>query len=198
MELKIEYVPKEALKPYVGNAKLHPAEQVEQIKNSIRDFGFDDPIAVWGENEIVEGHGRLLAVMEMDDVDTVPIIRLDHLSDKQRKAYIIAHNKLTLNTTFDNDLLSEEIRSIMDDINMTDYGFGEFELSILTEDFDPERYADEEISGYDGYGDSFIEKKRVIISYSSEEEDEVKKLLNVDEIKKVTYDISEILKGAEE
>lgn len=68
MELKIEYLPKEELKPYAGNAKLHPAEQVEQIKNIIKDFGFNDPIAIWGDNEIVEGHGRLLAAMEMPEI----------------------------------------------------------------------------------------------------------------------------------
>lgn len=54
-KLKIEYVPKESLKPYLNNAKLHPTEQIEQIKNSIREFSFNDPIAVWHDNEIIEG-----------------------------------------------------------------------------------------------------------------------------------------------
>lgn len=59
--LKIEYVKTAELKPYAGNAKLHPAEQIEQIKTSITEFGFNDPIAVWKDNEIIEGHGRLLS-----------------------------------------------------------------------------------------------------------------------------------------
>lgn len=93
MELKIEYLPKEDLKPYEKNAKLHPAEQIEQIKNSIREFGFNDPIAIWHENEIIEGHGRLLAALDMPEIETVPVIRLDDLTDEQRKAYMLAHNK---------------------------------------------------------------------------------------------------------
>lgn len=192
MELKIEYLPKEELKPYAGNAKLHPAEQVEQIKNSIKDFGFNDPIAIWGDNEIVEGHGRLLAAMEMPEITTIPVVRLDHLTDKQRKAYIIAHNKLTLNTTFDNELLGEEIRGIMDEIDMTDYGFGDFELSILTEDFSPDPYDEADIADYTKDGETGLAKQRVIITYNDNQAPQVAMLLGVDEIKKVVYDISEI------
>ena len=121
MELKIEYVPKESLTPYFHNAKLHPAEQVEQIKKSIKEFSFNDPIAVWGESEIVEGHGRLLAVMEMPEITTVPIIRLDHLNDEQKRAYALVHNKLTMNSGFDMDLLFEELEAI--DFDLTDFGF---------------------------------------------------------------------------
>ena len=80
-DLKIEYIPKEKLKAYCNNSKLHPTEQIEQIKRSIEEFGFNDPIAIWHDNEIIEGHGRLLAVMEMDDVKNVPVIRLDDLTD---------------------------------------------------------------------------------------------------------------------
>jgi ParB-like chromosome segregation protein Spo0J len=124
VELKIEYLDKNSLKPYANNAKIHTPEQIEQIKKSIRDFGFNDPIAVWGENEIVEGHGRLLAAMEMDDIDTVPVIRLDELTDEQRRAYMLVHNKLTMNTGFDVDLLNLELSDITD-IDMGMFGFGE-------------------------------------------------------------------------
>ena len=122
MKLKIEYVPKEDLKPYANNAKIHTAEQIEQIKKSISEFGMNDPIAVWHENEIIEGHGRLLAVMEMDDIADVPIIRLDDLTDEQRKAYMLVHNKLTMNTDFDVDLLDLELDDIVD-IDMEQFGF---------------------------------------------------------------------------
>lgn len=126
MELKIEYMDKKTLKPYARNAKLHPAEQVEQIKKSIEQFGFNDPIAVYGKNEIIEGHGRLLAVMEMDDVQTVPVIRLDHLSDEQRRAYSLVHNKLTMNSPFDIDILNLELEDLEDfDIDMSEFGFDE-------------------------------------------------------------------------
>lgn len=119
MELKIEYLPIEQIKPYAGNAKLHPAEQVEQIKKSIQDFGFNDPLAIWN-GEIVEGHGRYIAAQELG-IDTVPVIRLDSLSDEQRKAYALVHNKLTMNSDFDVDLLQEELESI--DLDLSDFGF---------------------------------------------------------------------------
>jgi len=121
MELKIEYLPKESLKPYVGNAKLHPAEQVEQIKKSIEEFGFNDPIAIWHEGEVIEGHGRLLAVMEMPEIKEVPVIRLDNLTDEQRRAYMLVHNKLTMNTNFDFSLLEMELEGI--EMDMEKYGF---------------------------------------------------------------------------
>lgn len=120
-KLKVEYVKKEELKPYVNNAKSHTGEQVGQIKKSIKEFGFNDPIAVWKDNVIIEGHGRLLAVMDMDDIKEVPIIRLDDLSDEQRKAYTLVHNKLTMNTDFDETLLQVELDDI--DIDMEQFGF---------------------------------------------------------------------------
>ena len=120
-ELKIEYVDITTLKPYENNAKEHPQEQIEQIKNSINEFGMNDPIAVWKDNVIIEGHGRLLACQELN-IDKVPIIRLDDLSDEQRRAYTLAHNKLTMNSDFDLELLNGELESIFD-IDMSDFGF---------------------------------------------------------------------------
>lgn len=128
MQLKIEYLNKEELKPYANNAKIHTAEQVEQIKNSIKEFGFNDPIAIWRDNEIIEGHGRLLAVMEMPEIEKVPVIRLDNLTDEQRRAYTLVHNKLTMNTDFDFDVLSEELEAITD-IDLKEFGF-DSEVSI--------------------------------------------------------------------
>ena len=122
MELKIEYINKEQLKPYVNNAKLHPAEQIEQIKKSIQEFGFNDPIAVWRDNEVIEGHGRLLAVMEMPEIEAVPVIHLDNLTDEQRRAYMLVHNKLTINTDFDVDILNAELEDLPD-FDAEFYGF---------------------------------------------------------------------------
>ena len=132
MQLKIEYLSKEELKPYVNNAKVHTAEQVEQIKKSIREFGFNDPIAIWHDNEIIEGHGRLLAIMEMPEIAEVPVIRLDGLTDEQRKAYTLVHNKLTMNTGFDMDMLNLELEEIID-IDMSEFGF-ELEEELLQEE----------------------------------------------------------------
>lgn len=192
-KLQVEYVPKENLKTYANNAKLHTAEQVEGIKKSIAKFGFNDPIAVWKDDVIIEGHGRLLAAMEMEEVKDVPIIRLDNLSDKERKAYVIAHNKLALNTGFDNDLLGEELKDIIDDFDMTDFGFGDFELTMLTEDFEPEPFDEEEIADYTQNGEVGLAKKRVIITYDENTEEQIKSMLGLEEVKKVVYDIKELI-----
>ena len=129
MELKIEYVDINSIKPYEKNAKLHPKEQIEQIKKSIEQFGMDDPIGIW-KDEIVEGHGRLIACKELGYTE-VPIIRLDHLTDEERKAYTLAHNKLTMNSDFDIDLLNEELGNF-ETIDMSDFGF-DIDLGIEEE-----------------------------------------------------------------
>lgn len=99
-------------------------EQVEQIKESIEKFGFNDPIAVSGENNIiVEGHGRYEAAKDMG-LEEVPVIHLDELTDEQRKAYGLVHNKLTLNSWFDYDNLQKELDELENtEINMADFGF---------------------------------------------------------------------------
>lgn len=124
-DLEIHVLPVSELVPYVNNAKLHPHEQVDQIASSIEEFGNCDPIAVWhnaeGEPEIVEGHGRLMALKKLS-IDEAPVIYLDHLSDDERKAYALVHNKLTMNTGFDLPILSGELDAITD-IDMGEYGF---------------------------------------------------------------------------
>ncbi len=195
MKLKIEYLNKEELRPYANNAKIHTADQVEQIKNSIREFGFNDPIAIWHDNEIVEGHGRLLAAMEMDELTQIPVIRLDDLTDEQRKAYAIVHNKLAEKASWNNDLLGEELKILIDDFDMTQFGFGDFEISMLTEDFEPVPYTDDEtIKEYSDHEDEYLAKKRVIVTYTDDQEDLILKLLGLTELKKVVYDISELKK----
>lgn len=118
--LTIEYVDINSVKPYKGNAKLHPREQIEQIKESIDKFGMDDPIGIW-KDEIVEGHGRLIACQELGYTE-IPIIRLDHLTDEERRAYTLAHNKLTMNSDFDLDILNDELMKF-ETIDMGKFGF---------------------------------------------------------------------------
>ena len=122
MSLSIEYVPIDSIRPYERNARKHRKEDVQGIVNSIQQFGFDDPIGIWGpDNLIVEGHGRLLAAKQLG-METVPCIRLDHLNDEQRRAYALAHNKTAENSEWDFDILPEELERIVD-IDMSQFGF---------------------------------------------------------------------------
>ena len=122
MELKIEYMALEKLKPYEKNARKHQEADLSTIKASISEFGMSDPIGVWGKgNIIVEGHGRYFACKELG-IDKVPVIHLDHLTDEQRRAYALAHNKTAEMSEWDFDLLGEELADILD-IDMSDFGF---------------------------------------------------------------------------
>lgn len=121
MRLKIEYLTPQELQPYANNAKEHPDAQVEQIMNSIKDFDFSDPIGIWGDNEVVEGHGRLMAALRLG-LKEVPVIRLDHLNDEQRRAYMLAHNQTTMTSGWNFEKLDLE-RAGIKEIDLTRFGF---------------------------------------------------------------------------
>jgi len=149
--LIIENIPLSQIKPFPKNAKLHPKEQVAQIVASIKEFGFNDPIAVSENGEVIEGHGRLLAVKELGFTE-VPCIRLSHLSEAQKRAYILAHNKLTMNTGFDADLLIGELDFLKGegfDSTLTGFSVDEIEKMFNTDkevtddNFDFEKAASE-------------------------------------------------------
>ena len=175
MKLEIEYVDINSIRPYKNNAKQHPREQIEQIKRSIEEFGMDDPIGIW-KDEIVEGHGRLIACKELGYKE-VPIIRLDHLTDEQRKAYTLAHNKLTMNSDFDLDILNRELMSF-DTIDMSEFGFDldeETEAPAEVEEVDIPEIMEEPVSKP---GDIFqIGEHRLMCGDSTNEMD-VEKLMN--------------------
>ena len=173
--LKVEYLNINELKPYKNNAKIHTAEQIEQIKNSIQKFGMIDPVGIW-KDEIVEGHGRLIACKELN-ITEVPIIRLDHLTDEERKAYTLAHNKLTMNTDFDIDILNDELDNILN-IDMSDFGF-DIDLDIdeeqeIIEDEVPEVPEEPKAKLGDIYQ---LGSHRLMCGDSTKEED-VTKLMN--------------------
>lgn len=139
-ELRVETVNIEELNLNPLNSKLHPADQIDQIAASIEQFGNCDPLGVWtndaGELVIVEGHGRYAALKKLG-ITEVPVIRLDHLSDEQRRAYGLVHNKLTMNSDFDFELLQNEL-DMVTSIDMGDFGFieAQFDLDSL---FDEEQ-----------------------------------------------------------
>lgn len=140
-KLQIQYLPINKLKPYEGNAKEHPQDQINQIIESIRQFGMNDPIGIWGDEcLIVEGHGRLMALQQMGETEA-PTIRLDHMTDEQRRAYTLAHNKTTMSSGFDMDLLRMELESI-EGIQMEDFGFTLDEIEEFPDELDADESED--------------------------------------------------------
>ncbi len=176
--------------PYENNPRKNQ-DAVQYVANSIKEFGFKVPIIIDKDNVIVAGHTRALAAEELG-MDKVPCVVADDLNEEQIKAFRIADNKVAERATQDNDALKLELDDLSDLFDMTDFGFGDFELTILTGDFEPEPYDDELIEKYSGNETDYLMKKRVIITYKDDQEEEIKKLLGVDEIDKVVYDIGEL------
>ena len=130
--LQIEYLPIAQLKTYENNARKHEKADLQAIENSIVEFGMCDPIGIWSDNNIiVEGHGRLYVLQKLKH-ETAPCIRLDHLTDEQRRAYALAHNKTAELSEWDFDKLEAELAAISN-IDMQQLGFDEFEADIPTE-----------------------------------------------------------------
>mgnify|MGYP002507160553 CR=1 FL=1 len=134
--MKIEKIDILKIKEYENNTKIHTQKQIDEICQSIKKFGNNDPIAIDENNVVIEGHGRLIALKKLGYKE-VEIIRLSHLNKQQKKAYILAHNKLTLATGFDMDLLTIELSAITD-FDMTEFGFDEIS-------FENKNYNDEDI-----------------------------------------------------
>ena len=114
--MNLEHLPLDDLLPYARNAKLHPPEQVAQIAASIREFGFNAPVLIDGDQGIIAGHGRVLAARKLG-LETVPCIRLTHLTPAQKRAYIIADNRLgdTELAPWDWAMLQAEIDSLKEE-----------------------------------------------------------------------------------
>lgn len=125
-EIKVEYLPIEQVIPYANNARKHGDEDTDAIMASIREFGFNDPIGIW-KGIIVEGHGRLIAAKRLG-MDKVPVIKLDHLTDEQRKAYALAHNKTAELSGWDFNVLEAELEELSD-IDMSQFGFDNTEFN---------------------------------------------------------------------
>ena len=127
---KIEWQSVEKLIPYAKNARTHSDEQVAQIAGSIKEFGFNNPVLVDKDNSIIAGHGRVMAARKLG-MDKVPVVILDHLTESQRKAYILADNRIALNSGWDTSMLSVELQDLKDDIDLSLLGFDPDELDAL-------------------------------------------------------------------
>ena len=129
--IEIKYKSLDDLIPYVGNSRTHSDEQVAQIAASIKEFGWTNPVLLDGESGVIAGHGRILAARKLGHTD-IPTIELSHLSDAQKKAYVIADNKLALNAGWDEAVLLAEFEGLKDagfDLSLT--GFSEDEIKAL-------------------------------------------------------------------
>lgn len=127
---KIEMVSVDALIPYAKNARTHSDEQVAQIAGSIKEFGFNNPVLVDKDNSVIAGHGRLMAARKLGYKE-VPVVKLEHLTESQRKAYILADNRIALNSGWDTSMLSLELQELKDDIDLSLLGFDADELDAM-------------------------------------------------------------------
>ena len=185
MELKIEYLPIEALKPYEKNTRKHQKKDVDNIARSIEKYGMCDAIGIWGEqNIIVEGHGRMLACKQLGMTE-VPIVRLDHLTDEQRREYAIAHNATAELSEWDLDILPDELADL--DLGDFDFDFGvddEEEETEIVEDEDTSTEEDEipeveeDVEPTTKMGDVWQLGSHRLVCGDSTDAETVKKLMN--------------------
>jgi len=127
---KIEWKSIDKLIPYAKNARTHSDEQIAEIAGSIKAFGFNNPVSVDKDNSIIAGHGRVLAARKLG-MDKVPVVMLEHLTESERKAYVLADNRIALNSGWDTSMLSLELQDLKDDIDLSLLGFDPDELNAL-------------------------------------------------------------------
>ena len=162
MKNKLEYLPISKLSAYELNSRTHSKEQIGQIAASISEFGFTNPVLIDQDNGIIAGHGRVEAAKQIG-MNEVPCIRLSHLTEAQRKAYVIADNKLALNAGWDDELLKSEIEALRDldfDINLL--GFDSIELGKMFDEPEESELKEE----------TYSEVFNVIIECKDEDEQE--------------------------
>ena len=192
---KIELRDITTLIPYINNSRTHSDEQIAQIAASISEFGWTNPILVDGNNGLIAGHGRLLAARKLN-MDKIPVIELAHLSEIQKKALIIADNKLALNADWDNDLLMLELQQLnIDEFDLALLGFDEKELDaflnpitgttgLVDEDNIPEPPDEPKTK----LGDIYILGNHRLMCGDSTSIDAVEKLMNGDKASLVVTD----------
>jgi len=140
----LETLPLNESRPWPRNARTHSKKQIRQIAESIRRFGFTNPVLIDGENRILAGHGRVLAARELD-MHTAPCLRIDHMTAAEKRAYVIADNKLALNAGWDEELLALELKEIMEteiDFGIDVTGFSIAEVDHLIDGLAPSEPGD--------------------------------------------------------
>jgi len=131
INLQIEHLKPSELTPYAYNARTHSEVQIAQIISSIQEFGFVNPILLGDDNVIIAGHGRLAAALKIG-METVPVIRLSHLSEAQRRALVLADNKIAENAGWDEELLKQELSALDElDFDLSIAGFSDDEINQI-------------------------------------------------------------------
>ena len=154
----IEYLSVTSLRPYERNARIHSKKQIRQVANSIERFGFTNPVLISDNGLIIAGHGRVEAA-KLLKIERVPILRLSHLSDAERRAYILADNKLAQNAGWDREILAIELQGLIEldfDVELTGFSLAEAEI-VLDEACDSavggaDPTAEDRIPAYEGDG----------------------------------------------
>lgn len=146
----IEHLKISELSAYKKNARTHSEYQIEKLVCSIKEFGFTNPILITDDNVVIAGHGRLAAAQKLKMLE-VPCIRLSHLTDAQRRAYVIADNRLALDAGWDEEILREELNLLMEEasVEISATGFDRKELDALLQEADPLSLEDETGGGID-------------------------------------------------
>ena len=160
----IEHMATDALVPYARNSRTHSPEQVAQIAASIREYGFTNPVLIDANNILIAGHGRVMAAQHLG-LPTVPAIRLAHLTDAQRRAYVIADNKLAENAGWDMATLAREIEDLIEfDYDLSLLGFDPETL----EDILPEHFPATDKPAQDKPTFNYVEKFSILVSCKDE------------------------------
>ena len=183
--------------PYKNNPRNND-EAIPYVTASIKEFGFKNPIIIDKDNVIVAGHTRLASAKELG-MEEVPCIIADDLTDEQIKAFRLADNKVAEKSLWDFNMLDKEIEELskMEDVgfDLKDFGFSDFELSMVGEDMEPDGYDDDMIKEYSDNGQNFLKNERIIIVYRTPEEEAFLKELVKEEHDRlnVTYDAKNIM-----
>lgn len=180
--MKIEYIEVDKLIPYINNPKQHSEDQVNLIASSIKEFGFINPVIIDKNNEVIAGHGRLLASKKLG-LDKVPVIRAEHLTPAQVKAYRIADNRLTELGSWDNELLKvelEELKELDFDIELTGFDFDDFEFENDEKEFnqleDNIKNSTIPDKAFSKYGDLWLIGEHRLLCGDSTKKEDLKKL----------------------
>lgn len=191
---EMQLVPVEKLIPYINNARTHSDEQIKKLRSSLREFGFINPVIIDREFNVIAGHGRILAA-KAENISEVPCVFVDYLNDAQKKAYILADNRMAMDAGWDEELLKVEIESLQaEDFALSLTGFDEKELAsifdsdtdVKDDDFDVE--AELEKPCITKHGDIWILGRHKVICGDSTEPSTFEKLLSDTKVNLVCTD----------